>query len=67
MYKRKTRDVYCIMGNCGYGWDVECNCEDYADAKIQLKTYFIRSKIFLFPDSCCNLLSKHKSTCSGKQ
>ena len=39
MYKRNTRDVYCIMGNCGYGWDVECNCEDYADAKIQLKTY----------------------------
>ena len=23
----------------GYGWDIECNCEDRADAKAQLKTY----------------------------
>lgn len=39
MYIRKTEDVYYIYGNCGYGWDIECCCEDYADAKIQLKTY----------------------------
>lgn len=32
-YKRKTKDCYAIEGNCGYGWDIECNCEDYADAK----------------------------------
>jgi len=38
-YKRKTKDCYAIEGNCGYGWDIECNCEDYADAKAQLKTY----------------------------
>lgn len=37
-YKRKTKDCYAIEGNCGYGWDIECNCEDYADAKAQLKT-----------------------------
>jgi hypothetical protein len=32
-YKRKTKDCYAIEGNCGYGWYIECNCEDYADAK----------------------------------
>ena len=39
MYKRKTVDVYVIEGNCGYGWDVECNCENLKDARQQLKTY----------------------------
>lgn len=39
MYKRKTRDCYAIEGNCGYGWDIECNCEDRVDAKVQLRTY----------------------------
>lgn len=39
MYKRKTKDCYAIEGNCGYGWDIECNCKDYKDAKEQLKTY----------------------------
>jgi hypothetical protein len=38
-YKRKTIDCYAIEGNNGYGWDIECNCEDYKDAKEQLKTY----------------------------
>ena len=32
-YKRKTVDCYAIEGNCGYGWDIECNCEDRADEK----------------------------------
>ncbi len=27
-YKRKTKDCYAIEGNCGYGWDIECNCKD---------------------------------------
>ena len=40
MYKRKTVDCYAIEGFYeGYGWDIECNCEDYTDAKVQLKTY----------------------------
>lgn len=38
-YKRKTKDCYVIEGNCGYEWYIECNCEDYADAKAQLKKY----------------------------
>ena len=38
-YKRKTKDCYAIEGNCGYGWDIECNCEDSVDAKRQLRTY----------------------------
>lgn len=39
MYKRKTVDCYAIESNCGYGWGIECNCEDWKDAKFQLKTY----------------------------
>lgn len=39
MYKRKTTDCYAIEGNNGYGWDIECYCDDWKDAKIQLKTY----------------------------
>lgn len=38
-YKRKTRDCYAIESNCGYGWDIECNCDDARDARVQLKTY----------------------------
>ena len=35
MYKRKTVDCYAIEGFYeGYGWDIECNCEDYKDAKV---------------------------------
>ena len=39
MYTRKTKDVYEIQGNYGYGWDLEVYCDDYSDAKKQLKTY----------------------------
>lgn len=39
MYKRKTKDCYRIEGNCGYGWNTECECEDYLDAKSLLKDY----------------------------
>lgn len=38
-YKRKTVDRYAIIGNCGYGWDIECNCENIHDAREQLKCY----------------------------
>ena len=39
MYKRKTKDCYAIESfYCGE-WSIECNCEDYKDAKAQLKTY----------------------------
>lgn len=40
MYKRKTVDCYAIESFYeGYGWSIECNCEDLKDAKVQLKTY----------------------------
>ena len=48
-YKRKTVDCYAIEGNCGYGWDIECNCEDRADAKKQLKNIQRKCKL-----SCTN-------------
>lgn len=39
MYIRKTIDCYYIFSNYGYGWDLECNAENYADARNLLKTY----------------------------
>ena len=39
MYKRKTVDCYAIEGNNGYGWDIECYCDDWKDAKARLKDY----------------------------
>lgn len=39
MYKRKTKDVYEIQSNCGYGWDCETTEENWKDAKAQLKCY----------------------------
>ena len=39
VYKRKTRDEYCIIGNCGDGWDVECWCDDLLDARRTLRDY----------------------------
>jgi hypothetical protein len=39
VYTRKTKDVWAIMGNYGYGWE-EVTAEDTKkDAIEQLKTY----------------------------
>ena len=38
-YIRKTKDVYEIQSNCGYGWDLETTEETYKEARDQLKTY----------------------------
>lgn len=39
MYKRKTRDVYIIMANYGYGWEEECQADTREEAKQNLKEY----------------------------
>lgn len=39
MYKRKTRDVYIIMANYGYGWEEECQADTQQEAKQNLKDY----------------------------
>lgn len=40
MYKRKTKDCYAIEGFYeGYGWDIECYCDDRKDARERLKDY----------------------------
>lgn len=36
---RKTRDVYVLMGNYGYGWDELVTYDNYSDAKVDYKTY----------------------------
>lgn len=38
-YVRKTKDTFAIYGNYGYGWDLECYCEDLKDAKQTLLDY----------------------------
>lgn len=39
MYIRKTRDVFVVEGNYGYGWDELTREETWADAKAMLKCY----------------------------
>lgn len=40
MYKRKTIDYYVIEGFYkGCGWDIECYCDDWKDARERLKDY----------------------------
>ena len=36
---RKTRDVWCIETNCGYGWDEECRYDTFEEAKNDIKEY----------------------------
>ena len=38
-YTRKTKDVYILLSNYGYGWDEELTEDTYQEAKEQLKTY----------------------------
>ena len=38
-YTRKTKDVYNIVTNYGYGWEVECTEDTYKEAKQRLKEY----------------------------
>ena len=38
-YTRKTKDVYNIVTNYGYGWEFECTEETYKEAKQRLKEY----------------------------
>lgn len=38
-YIRKTKDVYVLLSNYGYGWEEELEEETLKEAKEQLKTY----------------------------
>lgn len=40
-YKRKTKDVWVIESNYGYGWEEESTYDDYDAAKADLKEYRI--------------------------
>ena len=39
MYKRKTKDIYEIWTNYGYGWECETRATTYAEAKQLYKDY----------------------------
>ena len=38
-YQRKTRDVWDIETNYGYGWETEATYDNRADAKADLSEY----------------------------
>lgn len=38
-YIRKTKDVYVLLSNYGYGWEEELEEDTLKEAKEQLKTY----------------------------
>lgn len=38
-YVRKTKDVWCIDTNCGYGWETESTYDTYAEAKADISGY----------------------------
>ena len=38
-YIRKTKDVYVLLSNYGYGWEEELEEETLKEAREQLKTY----------------------------
>lgn len=38
-YTRKTKDVYILLSNYGYGWEEELEEDTLKEAKEQLKTY----------------------------
>ena len=40
-YQRKTKDVWCIESNYGYGWETESTYDEYDDAKADLPEYRI--------------------------
>lgn len=39
MYIRKTKDIYVLMSNYGYGWEEELTEDTSHEAYAQLKTY----------------------------
>ena len=39
MYKRKTTDIYNIVTNYGYGWEIECSESTLKEAKQTKKAY----------------------------
>lgn len=44
MYTRKTRDVFLIMTNYGYGWEEEDREYDLKEAKQRKKEYLESTK-----------------------
>lgn len=39
MYKRKTKDIYELWTNYGYGWECETRATTYAEIKQDYKAY----------------------------
>jgi hypothetical protein len=38
-YKRKTKDIFEIHSDFGYGFEYTCTCDNWRDARFQLRTY----------------------------
>ena len=47
-YTRKTKDIYLLMANYGYGWEVETQEETFILAKEQKKTYILNAPEYAY-------------------
>ncbi len=43
-YQRKTKDVWCIELNYGYGWEEESSYDTYEEAKADYKEYRLHAQ-----------------------
>ena len=57
-YRRKTRDVYKIMTNYGYGWECECEEYDLSEAKRRKKEYLENTKAAVYIRKTCELIQQ---------
>lgn len=48
MYKRKTKDVYILFGNWGYGWDEVLEEDTFKEIKMRYKEYVENDKRAIF-------------------
>lgn len=45
-YVRKTKDIYIIETNLGYGWEEECRYDNLDAARADLKEYKIYAQSY---------------------
>lgn len=48
MYKRKTKDVYILLGNWGDGWDEVLEEDTFKEIKMRYKEYVENDKRAIF-------------------
>jgi len=59
MYQRKTRDIFEIWTNYGYGWECETTEETLKEAKQQIKCYRKNTNADIKIKKCRELLKNN--------